>query len=104
MQKIADLLSGRWTIVDKSEPTTRHPNGVTRSGEERWYTLGGGIPLISTTPDGTEAFGTAAFQWDATARKYKGLFCARFVEDGCAPFDIVWPAATEIVMNRRVPR
>ena len=98
MQMLAAAFSGRWTITDKSEPSTTYPNGLTRMGEEDWHTLAGGIPLIeeyrSKAPDGAEEFDTAAFWWDQSAHKYAGLFCARTVDEGCAPFAIVWGKST----------
>jgi hypothetical protein len=93
MQKLAAVFSGRWMINDKSEPSPQYPNGLTRSGEEVWHTLAGGIPLVeeyhSRSNDGKDEYDTAAFWWDASGRKYVGLFCADFVDQGCAGFDIV---------------
>ena len=94
MQKLAEVFSGRWMINDKSEPSPQYPNGLTRSGEEVWHTLAGGIPLVeeyrSKSPDGKDEYDTAVFWWDATDHRYRGLFCADFVDQGCAAFDIVW--------------
>ncbi len=97
MQRLAAVFSGRWTIKDKSEPSPQEPVGNTRSGEELWHTLGGGTPFIeeyhSKSPDGKEEYDTAVFWWDATARRYTGLFCADFVDHGCSAFNIVWQAS-----------
>ena len=94
MQKLAAVFAGRWTVIDKSEPDTRHPSGLIRKGEERWHTLPGGIPLVeeyhSKSSDGREEFDSAAIWWDATAHRYVGLFCAGFVDQGCTPFNVVW--------------
>jgi hypothetical protein len=104
MQKLAAVFSGRWTISDKSEPSPQYPNGLTRSGEELWYTLAGGTPLIeeyhSKSPAGTDEHDTAAFWWDATAHKYVGLFCADFVDQGCALFDIVWQTSGHLRVGK----
>ena len=93
MQKLGTLFSGQWNIIDKSEPTATQVPEDARHGQERWYTLGGGSPLIeeyhSKAPDGTDEL-TAAFWWNSAKQKYAGLFCAAFVDEGCAPFDVEW--------------
>jgi hypothetical protein len=94
MQKLASVFSGRWRISDKSDPSPQHPSGLVRNGEEVWHTLAGGIPLIeeyhSKSLDGEDEYDTAAIWWNATDHKYVGVFCADFVDQGCAPFDVVW--------------
>ncbi|WP_109489290.1 hypothetical protein [Occallatibacter savannae] len=95
MQRIASLFSDRWTIVDRSVSSDGHSKEPSRKGEERWYTLGAGAPLIeeyrSQSLDGTWEYDTAAILWDATLRKYRGVFCADFLDHGCDPFEVDWP-------------
>lgn len=101
MQKLVMALAGRWTITEKLEPTPRRPNGETASGEERWYALGGGMPLIeeyhSKSADG-DAYDSAAIWWNATTHKYQGIWCAAFNEPGCTAFDVKWEA-NQIMMD-----
>jgi hypothetical protein len=97
MQKLASRFSGHWTIVDQSEPSPAHPKGITAKGEENWHTLAGSVPLIeeyhSKSPEGKDEYDTAAFWWDATSQKYRGLFCGEgLVDEGCSPFEIEWLA------------
>ena len=88
MQKLVKVFAGRWSITEKSEAT-----GKTVQGEEFWHALAGGMPLIeeyhTKGPDGA-AYDTAAIWWDATARKYAGIWCAAFNEPGCTPFEVKW--------------
>jgi len=58
-------------------------------GTARRPSSAGGAPLIegyhSNWPDGVDEYNMAVLWWDATAEKGVGLFCASFVDQGCAP-------------------
>ncbi len=108
MQKLVSAFAGRWKIVDKSAPGLEHPAGITRTGEELWHTMGGGIPLIeeyrAKTADGTEEYDTAVFWWDAKVGRYAGLFCASFVDEGCTRFDLAWHMGKQQSLGKSHPR
>ena len=95
LQKLTSALSGHWAISGRSEPSAKFPSGVTTTGEEVWHTLAGGTPLVeefhSKTSTGADGYDTAAFWWDSTSQKYRGLFCGDFVDQGCAQFNVEWP-------------
>jgi hypothetical protein len=88
MQKLLKAFSGRWTI------TQTNPEGVTSRGEEVWRAGAGGVPLVEEyrvrNVEGKELADFATFWWDAKAKKYQGLFCGDFLEQGCTPFAIEW--------------
>lgn len=94
MERLSSVFSGHWTISVKEKPGPGQSNAVTTSGEEDWHTLAGGIPLVeeyrSKSSNRGEDYDTATFWWDAATQKYRGTFCADFVDEGCAPFDIEW--------------
>jgi hypothetical protein len=105
MEKIASVFAGHWSIVDASVPTPGQPKKPLRYGQEHWHTLAGGAPLIeeyrSQGTDGTWEYDTAAIWWDAAEQKYRGLFCADFLDRGCDAFDVDWRGETShlIVMS-----
>jgi len=110
MEKLAALFTGHWTVVDTAASSPVHPKPQPRNGEEIWHTLGGGAPLIeeyrSRGSDGTWEYDNAAIWWDAALHKYRGLFCADFLDHACDPFDVEWPQETRrlIVMSGSYPQ
>jgi len=88
MQKLVDALSGRWSI------TQSNADGTTAQGEEVWRAGAGGMPLVEeyrvTNSKGKELADYAAIWWDSKAKKYQGIWCADFTDEGCTPFDVNW--------------
>jgi hypothetical protein len=105
MERISSAFAGRWTIVDSSERSSHGAKQPPRNGEEYWHTLVGGAPLIeeyrSQAVDGTWEYDTAAIWWDAAAHRYRGIYCADFLDHGCDNFDIQLQAKTNgpVVMS-----
>jgi len=93
MQKLADALSGKWTIEETSAPISDQTKSVTSHGTEVWSTKPGGIPFTeeyhSVGLDGDQ-YDHAFFWWDASDNKLKGMFCAAFNTEGCSPFVVSW--------------
>jgi hypothetical protein len=88
---IEDLLTGTWDIVLTSHPSEAHPLERTYGGQEKWWRLGGGIPLLEEfhiSADGRELYDTAAVWLNAQTSSTVGVFCASFVAEGCAPFSV----------------
>jgi hypothetical protein len=96
MQKLVDALSGRWSISQSNA------DGTTAQGEEIWRVGAGGVPLVEeyrvTNSKGRELADYAAFWWDNKAKKYRGIWCAHFTDQGCSPFDVRW-SGNKIEMN-----
>lgn len=91
--KMTSVLTGKWSVEDTTSVLGSQVQAVTSHGTEVWGTNPGGIPFYeeyhSNGPDG-EQYLHAIYWWDASQNKLKGIFCARFVTEGCSPFDVDW--------------
>ncbi len=86
MQKLSDVLAGRWSGVLTSEPGS-HERG---QADEIWHLSRGGLALVAenrlSTPNGT-SFDYSAVWWNRKAQKYQGIWCAEINDAGCNGFD-----------------
>ena len=78
LQSLIKVLSGKWSLEVKSEPSPGMPNGVTLSGEETWRAGPGGFTLIEDerlpTPAG-DVFLLGIIWWDNRTKSFHGMEC-----------------------------
>jgi hypothetical protein len=97
LQRLLNALVGSWSIKEDDGA------GKIRTGEEVWRMQPGGGPLTeeyhSKGPDEKDAYDFAAIWWNAKAKRYQGIFCADFCDEGCSVFAIKLAAADKIEMT-----
>jgi hypothetical protein len=78
LRSLTNILSGKWSLEVKSEPSPGMTNGVTRSGEETWRAGPGGFTLIEDerlpTPAG-DVFLLGIIWWDNRTKSFHGMEC-----------------------------
>ena len=87
MTKLIKMLSGNWTVTEKSEPSPMFPNGGSGKGTARLWAGPGGLSLLETYHSsgmmGSSFSGFGTFWWDPKAQVYRGLWCDSMTPNGC---------------------
>jgi hypothetical protein len=85
MQKLADVLAGRWSGTLTTEPGSRE---VGRA-DEIWHVTPGGLTLTEENHLRTskgDSYDFAAIWWNSKAKEYEGIWCAEINDEGCNGF------------------
>lgn len=85
MQKLADVLAGRWSGTLTTEPGSRE---VGRA-DEIWHVTPGGLTLTEENHLRTskgDSYDFATIWWKSKAKKYEGIWCAEINDEGCNGF------------------
>lgn len=91
MRRLVNQFAGTWSITEQLQ------DGQIIGGEERWRANANGMALIeeyhtkSTT--GQDLYDVAMIWWDGAAKKYRGRWCADFVDEECTSFGVTWNAS-----------
>ena len=86
IKRLAEALSGTWSITLKIEPNEGLPKGGKGKGEEVWRPGPGGLSLIEdyhSTGDEGEISGLGVAWWDNNAQRYQVTWCDSGNPDGC---------------------
>ena len=87
MTKMIKMMSGTWTVTEKSDPNPMMPKGGTGKGTATMTPGPGGMSLMekyhsSGMMGGNfSCFGT--FWWDPKANAYRGVWCDTMTPGGC---------------------
>jgi hypothetical protein len=86
MQKLSNILAGRWSGTLTSEPGSDDVGHA----DETWRMSPGGLTIVEqnhlSTPK-RDSFDYAAIWWNRKAQKYQGIWCAEIKDEGCNGFD-----------------
>jgi hypothetical protein len=87
MTKMIKMMSGTWTVSEKSDPGPMFPKGGTGKGTAKMWAGPGGMSLMenyhSSGLMGTGFSGAGTFWWDAKAGVYHGIWCDSMTPGGC---------------------
>jgi hypothetical protein len=87
MTKLIKMMTGTWTVMEKSQPNPMMPNGGTGKGTATLTAGPGGMSLMekyhSSGLMGPDFDGYGTFWWDAKAQAYRGLWCDAMTPGGC---------------------
>ena len=87
MTKMIKMMSGNWTVTEKSDPNPMMPKGGTGKGMATLTAGPGGMSLMekyhSSGLMGSNFTGFGTFWWDQKAQVYKGLWCDTMTPGGC---------------------
>jgi hypothetical protein len=87
MTKLIKMMSGNWTVTEKSNPSPMMPKGGTGKGTATLTAGPGGMSLMekyhSTGVMGSNFTGFGTFWWDSKAQLYRGLWCDTMTPGGC---------------------
>jgi hypothetical protein len=87
MTKLIKMMSGNWTVTEKSNPNPMMPKGGTGKGMATMTAGPGGLSLMekyrSSGLMGSNFVGFGTFWWDDKAQVYRGLWCDTVTPGGC---------------------
>lgn len=87
MTKLIKMMSGSWTVTEKSQPNPMMPNGGMGKGAAVFTAGPGGLSLMekyhSSGLLGSNFTGFGTFWWDSKAMVYRGLWCDTMTPGGC---------------------
>ncbi len=87
MTKLIKMMSGNWTVTEKSNPNPMMPKGGMGKGMATMTAGPGGLSLMekyhSSGLMGSNFIGYGTFWWDDKAQVYKGLWCDTLTPGGC---------------------
>lgn len=86
IQSLIKVLSGKWSVSVKFEPSSAMPNGADGTGEEMWHAGPGGFTFVDEehlpTPEG-EVFLLGIIWWDAKTKSFHGMECNNQLPHTC---------------------
>jgi hypothetical protein len=87
MTRLIKMMSGNWTVIEKSQPSPMMPNGGSGQGSAVMTAGPGGMSLMekyhSSGLMGSNFNGFGTFWWDPKAQVYRGLWCDTMTPGGC---------------------
>jgi len=87
MSKLIKMMSGNWTVTEKSGRSPMFPNGGSGKGTARLWAGPGGLSLLETYHSsgmmGSNFSGFGTFWWDPKEQAYRGLWCDSMTPNGC---------------------
>jgi Protein of unknown function (DUF1579) len=86
MQRLTNMLAGRWSIGQVFEPRGGMPKGVVGKGTEVWRPGPGSLSLIEelqTRVGDREFSGLGVIWWDTQAQGYRVIWCGSANPRGC---------------------
>ena len=87
MTKMIKMMSGTWTVTEKSDPNPMMPKGGTGKGTATMTPGPGGMSLMekyhSSGMMGGNFNGFGTFWWDPKANAYRGVWCDTMTPGGC---------------------
>jgi hypothetical protein len=86
MQRLTNMLAGRWSIRQTFEPRTGMPKGGVGQGTEVWRPGPGGLSLVEefqARVGDREFSGLGLIWWEAHAEGYRVIWCGSANPRGC---------------------
>lgn len=87
MTKLINMMSGNWTVTEKSQPSPMFPNGGSGKGTAKLWAGPGGLSLLESYQSsglmGSKFQGFGTFWWDPKEQVYHGLWCDSMTPNGC---------------------
>jgi hypothetical protein len=87
MTRLIKMMTGSWTVAEKSNPSPMMPKGGAGKGTATFAPGPGNLSLVekyhSSGMMGASFNGLGVFWWEAKAQAYKGLWCDTMTPGGC---------------------
>jgi hypothetical protein len=98
MERLARLFAGRWTVIERFEPSPWASGGAVGTGHAELALGPGGLSLVQTYRSSSSLGkfeGLGVSWWEAKEQGYKGIWCENRAPGGCADSGLLkWSAGT----------
>ena len=102
LDRFAALVEGDWVVDLHIAPWPHHPAHDAR-GSQVWNRARNGLSIAGDL-DALSSEGIVAENmtvwWDARAERLRGVWCARYLDEHCAPFMVTWSGDAAVLRGR----